>query len=647
MPAVAAYFASIGFQINQASVIKADKVLTDLEIRLKKLSNLGTVGSSKGLMGLFNKPLKLNITGFDVDQAKLNRTIGTALDVASTKVVFEISRFAVNHRNLQMALMAAPRSLQGGSYGGRGTAGLSKEEWDRRQQVMGSAALLRHERSLELAALRKNSLGSSGRVAATAGMGLSPMGVLGPAMALAAGGYGLSRLNKLNQKVVAAELQSQAVVQQVGGTAEEGTDSFNWLRTQANRIGFNYLDATQGYNNTLAGMTHAGMSVQQGQKVFKGFSEIGRVMKLDAVHQKRLLYAVSEVADMNELQKRQMNMIALALPGGKSLFAEAWQKKTGGKLHGQEAEDALLKAIKARKVKGDILLPVAELASERAAPNLAKAAQASQAQQSRYQNAIADLAKVASDAGVEEGFARIFRTLTAGLNESNGLVRDLAEYFNEATKYASELLLFPQSFVRALEGKDSLVADWLGVDKTKQLQEDWKDVKQIFKDISGIQFDFLPTLHATALEIAKIMGAIADFQRWKENLVASPNQDQSVSFLDRPITATYQTIGKLFNGFDSSIDSAKERGDAVNNPASLFYHKPDLYDDNQKNMAMDMAANQAQEINNKNTVDITIKIDPTTLASEDSSKLAKFVGDAVKDHIGDMFGQVQDKFPAK
>lgn len=485
------------------------------------------------------------------------------------------------------------------------------------------------------------------------------MSLFAPALAIAAGGYGLGRLNKLNQRVVAAELQSQAVVTQAGGSVQEGTDSNNWLKAQADRVGFNYLDAVPGYNNTLAGLTHAGMSVQQGQGVFKGFSEIGRVMKLDAVHQKRLLYAVSEVADMNELQKRQLNMIGLALPGGKSLFAEAWQKQIGGNLHGQEAEDALLKAIHARQIKGNILLAAGDIASERAAPNLAKAGEASQAEQARYQNSVTRLASVASDNGVEEGFARIFRTLTAGLNESGGLVKDLAEDFNEATKYASELLLFPQSFMRALEGKDSLVADWLGVDKTKELQEDWKNIKQIFTDISTIQFDFLPTLKSTADEIKTIFDAIAEFQKWRNGDLPTKTTEYGDIQKIKPFdglpeyTSPAGIWDAAVNNTGVNIRKAKERGETVyNDPNSYFYNKPELYDDvfskeSQKSQAMDMAAAQASGVNNTNTLDITVKIDADTLASNDTAKLGTYIADAVKDHVGNMFSNVQDKFPIK
>jgi hypothetical protein len=131
---------------------------------------------------------------------------------------------------------------------------------------------------------------------------------------------------------------------------------------------------------------------------------------------------------------------------------------------------------------------------------------------------------VASDAGVEEGFARIFRTLNSGLSESTGLVQFLASGFNEVTKYTDDLLLFPQSFVRALQGRNSVVADFIGVEATKQLQADWAQIQSSLETISTIGSPvWLPTLESTSRDIAAQFRLIAqlasgDFSGLGENL---------------------------------------------------------------------------------------------------------------------------------
>lgn len=328
------------------------------------------------------------------------------------------------------------------------------------------------------------------------------------------------------------------------------------------------------------------------------------------------------------------------MPGGTALFAQAYQAKLGGNKTGADAIQQLLADMKKGKVTSDILTFAGTEASQRANKGgaLGAASQASQAEQARYQNQVNDMAVLASNSGVEEGFARIFRTLNAGLSESGGLVRSLSEGFNEATKWADDLLLFPQSFIRALEGKDSMVADWLGIGQTSQLVKDWQDIKTLWDQMSALNpsnlfGQFLPTIEATTRELAMILNQLAEFQRWKNNLVASPSQEQDVSFWQRPITATYQTLGKFFSGADDAIDRSKDRGRAVyDDPYSYFYQNPALYDENQKNMAMDQATaandyqlNAAGSVTNQ--FDININVDAATLGNIDIKSQAQELAD--------------------
>lgn len=575
---IADYFASFSVKIDKSSVKKVDSTLDRLEARLNGIGNgggfrLGRFSINQGKMdaalekALASASLKavFNITKFDVNQTALNIALGNALDIASARNVFHISRFNVDqsHLNGQMinAMSTAARIASATTTIRPHVAG----------QTIGAA-----ERGVT-----RRSAAAAGGIAG----GLSRL--YAPALGLAIGGYGLSQLNQRNQQVVSAQLQSQAVVQQAGGTTQEGQQSFQWLRSEGNRIGFNYLDASGDYNKLLSGLTGAGMSVAQGQGVFKGFSELSRVNKLDRVQQQRVYRALSQVAGKNKLQSEELTgQLAESLPGAVSIFAEAYQNqlaatgKGGGKT-GQDAITELLAAMKKGQVKGDILTYAGTVASQRAAPGLAAASAASQAEQARYQNSVNDLAVVASNSGVEEGFARIFRTLNAGLSESNDLVKTLAEGFNDATKWADDLLLWPQSFIRALEGKDSLVADWLGVDKTQQLIKDWDNIKTIWDQLTGGPTpEWLPTLESTSRELAAVLRQGAEFAQWLKNLRdSSSTQAPDASFATQPITATWQLAGRLINGVSENIDAAKTRGEAVyTDTTSPYYQQPDRYD---------------------------------------------------------------------
>lgn len=575
---IADYFASFSVKVDKTSVKKVDATLDRLEARLNGLGNGGgfRLGGFKINQGKLDAALEkalaaaslkavFNITRFDVNQTALNIALGNALDIASARNVFHIARFNVDQSHLNSQMVTAMANAA---------------------RVASAVTTIRPHVAGQSVGAAERGVGRRSAVAAggIAG-GLSRL--YAPALGLALGGYGLSQLNQRNQQVVSAQLQSQSVVQQAGGTTEEGQQSFQWLRQQGNRIGFNYLDASGDYNKLLSGLTGAGMSVQQGQGVFKGFSELSRVNKLDRVSQQRVYRALSQVAGKNKLQSEELTgQLAESLPGAVSIFAEAYQNQLsatgkGGGKQGQEAITELLAAMKKGQVKGDILTYAGDVASQRAAPGLAAASTASQAEQARYQNSVNDLAVVASNSGVEEGFARIFRTLNAGLGESNDLVKTLAEGFNDATKWADDLLLWPQSFVRALEGKDSLVADWLGVDRTQELIKDWNNIKDIWGQLTGgATPEWLPTLEATSKELAAVLRQGAEFAQWLKTLRDSTNQQTpDANFSTQPITASWQLAGRLVNGVSEGLDAAKTRGEAVySDPSSPYYRQPDKYD---------------------------------------------------------------------
>lgn len=273
---IAEYFATGSIILDKSSVSKFNNQLNSMEARLVKFNKL------------LNKPITLNIDNFTVNDSKLRLTLGTALDAASPKVAFEISKFVVNDRNLLAALLRAARRLPTPPPG------------PNPPHPPGGGP---HPPYPPYPPYPPHP-GPGSSAVRYAGGGLIARGIgglYGPALALGFGGYGLSELNQKNQQVVSAQLMSQSVVQQAGGTAEQGKDSFEWLRKQADRVGFNYLDASPDYNKLLSGLTGAGMTVGQGQGVYKGFAELSRVNKLDRVQQQRVFRALSQIAGKNQL----------------------------------------------------------------------------------------------------------------------------------------------------------------------------------------------------------------------------------------------------------------------------------------------------------------------------------------------------------
>ena len=330
-----------------------------------------------------------------------------------------------------------------------------------------------------------------------------------------------------------------------------------------------------------------------------------------------------------------------ALPGGTSLFAEAYQAQIGGNKTGQEAISQLLDDMKKGKVRSDILTFAGTRASAQANRGgaLAQASTASQAEQARYQNTVNDMAVLASKSGVEEGFARIFRTLNAGLSESGSLVRGLSNGFNEATKWADDLLLWPQSFARALEGKDSLVADWLGVEDTKQLVEDWKSIKQSFTDIFNMSApSWLPTLESTTKELAAIMRLFAAGSAVAQGNLPTETATNTSTFAD--------FVSSGANNFFVNAGRARERAQAVyGDSSSLYYQDPAGYDAQQRDAAMAAATDKANGVveNKFSFGDITITVPLDVMQGSSVEEQGTMLADYFKAQLEETMAQ----FPVK
>lgn len=495
---IAEYKVNIRFDIARREWTRLDAQLKALDRRLSKFNQ-----------GLTQK-LAIKFDKFDVDQRRLNFALGSALDIASRTTTFNIERFNINQQALNRAMA-------------RATA------------VASSSATVSPHTSAR---------GISGRHAVAAGGigGLAARAYL-PALALAGGGYGLGLTNRRNQEVVSAQLQSQAVVQQAGGTAEQGRASFDYLRSQADRIGFNYLDSSADYNKLLSGLTGSGLGLEESQRVFTGFAEIARTNKLDKVTQNRLFRALSQVAGKGKLQAEELTgQIAEALPGGTALFARAYQAQTGGNLTGQAAIQALMENMKKGQVNSGILTYAAADASRlaNAGGALTSASTASQAEQARFQNRYNDLAMVASNSGLESGFARLFRALSDGLSQSNGGVESLARGFDNVSKYVSSIVLATQSLQRFFDGKDSYLGD-----KFFPTEED-----------RATAYTFLESFKQTSSEISRLTSNI--YSGWSQliGLIDGSSGLKTVTNALNTLSSGLGAVNRLAEGDYSGAQSA-------------------------------------------------------------------------------------------
>lgn len=373
-----------------------------------------------------------------------------------------------------------------------------------------------------------------------------------------------------------------------------------------------------------------------------------------------------------------------SLPGAVSLFAEAFQRQTGGNLSGTEAIQALQAAMKKKQVKGDILNTAAQIASERAAPSLAMSARTSQSEQARFENTANDLIRLANQSGVEEGYARLFRTLNDGLQESGPLVKALSEGFNTLTERVRVLMLIPQSFQRLLQGRDSFITDMIGLDKAEEVRKLFGDMEVFGKNFSeitttigeGWKLIFQQMQQIDGLSITKVMakqlGIATDIVKginssakgdyntagqaaanagkgYLETLTTIPRSildfgAQQLGFGDKAVT---NLLGLAPNGVapgGTALNSTQYPGItpmssyAVGVPA---YQNP-LQMQNQ--MQKDVSANTTN--NNDNRVNVTVGDITVQTQATDAAGIGSDIGQQLRDALNNTFSDARIQYPS-
>jgi len=505
LPTIADYYLEAGVKIDSKSLQKVDQMLKTLERKLKALNS--------GLAGL-------EIAKFKVDDKALKRVLGDALDEASRSVTFEITKFDVNQQSLRKSLMAA-------------TQRASKEVSSTvRVNANVNAREARHSGGGYNSGVR----GALFDAALTGG--------------LAFGGLGF--FNERNQELQSSQIALQSILGQ-----QQGQQSYDWLREQANRVGFDYRQSLPQFTGFLASASPL-MGVEASQQLFQAISEFGLTRGATTESQGRAFYAIQQIASKGKVSSEELNQQlseAMGFGESRSIFAQAFQMAQGGNLTGKEADNALREAMKKGNVQFSELAPfLTQIFSQRAAPGIAAASQSSRAQAGRLQNAFNDQVSLAGINGLEEGFARLFKSLAEGLQRTDDLTKSLANTFNASTYAFSAVVdLFTDL---AVDGLPKL-ADALGVSESALLAAG-----------GAAAFAMLP-FGKLALAIAGIALAVDDLQGFmegKDSLIGRFLDDEQEEKLRNFLTSlptllnnTLQAVSDLRQGF---LDLFTTLGDA-------------------------------------------------------------------------------------
>lgn len=123
------------------------------------------------------------------------------------------------------------------------------------------------------------------------------------------------------------------------------------------------------------------------------------------------------------------NQLGERFPAAVSLMAKAVSRQTG-----KEVDTAgLLKMMENGQVKSDVLVKFAEVISEEARVGgaLAKAMQSTAAQQARFNNSVSTMIEWMSEAGMDEGFGRVFKAFSKIIDENEAGIKRIGAAMNE------------------------------------------------------------------------------------------------------------------------------------------------------------------------------------------------------------------------
>lgn len=197
-----------------------------------------------------------------------------------------------------------------------------------------------------------------------------------------------------------------------------------------------------------------------------------------------------------------------------------------------------------------------------------------------------------------------------------------------------------------MQGRDPVVADWLGKEQTEELKKDWEEIKTLWQEITGIETPaWMPTLQSTAQELKDMLHQLAELSRWKDRLVDSTSPSApDYSFWTSPITRTYQLGGRALNQFSDYQAANDARLAAVKDPNNPYYMDMERYISDERAgtnkyvplkglndptsaeqkdfdmqallaMLQDVSISKEAAVNNQ--IAITLNIDPITLGGMD------------------------------
>lgn len=367
--------------------------------------------------------------------------------------------------------------------------------------------------------------------------------------------YALANANRIGQEIQGQKMALTAVT----GNEGAGAAAMGRLRNMGNEIGFDWRAVSGSFTKMLASGKGAGMDQATTEQIFRSMTEYGRVMGLDGEAMKGSLRAVEQMMNKGQVMAEELkNQLGERFPAAVSLMAKAMSKKEGKEVTTAQ----LLKMMENGQVKSDVLVQFAQVLSEEARVGgaLEKAMRSTAAEQARFNNSVSGMIETMWESGLDEGFGRVFGTMSKFIDENEAGFKRLGQGLNT-------LSYIFQAFVNGLKiglSTFSDLANYAGMSDTA---------------LAGLLFTALSMLNpftrfvsiavglGAALEDLYVysQGGISVFGEWKKSLdgptlAAVDKFEQRLSKFANSAQTMLSNIGTLF----SNLATALGEGGIVN-----------------------------------------------------------------------------------
>jgi tape measure domain-containing protein len=202
-----------------------------------------------------------------------------------------------------------------------------------------------------------------------------------------------------------------------------------YVRQQADRLGFQFLDLAEQYGKFAVASKSAGQSVHETRVIFESFSEVSRVLHLSQDQTNLVFTALTQIASKGKFAMQELRQqLGNDLPGAFGTLADSLHLST------KELEGLL----GGNGVSAKLLTNFAQTYREKFAGALSGSLDTVIANQQRFATSLDDLKLTIADGGFLDAFNNALKELTKTFKSSDGkdFAQTLAKVFTEAANGA-------------------------------------------------------------------------------------------------------------------------------------------------------------------------------------------------------------------